>query len=456
MEDVLPPYDVTSPAWFYLSLLLIVAVFFRFTRLWSLRNLDLLLLLGFSPALLFLEAGRRAATAQEAATASAVGNGWLFALSGVLLIRLFCDSLYRRRPRLDQNLNAPAIGFLALGAMVLLIFRVATLPLPDSTVQTVQRGEQMRLRIDASAEKAAAGPATSLLAAPVGAISEAVTSDDNEPGPHAGPSRATLIAAHTLAVLAHLAVVAALFMLGMRIFGEPQIGLSMALLYLLLPCTFYQAGEVIHVLPAALVLWAFVVWDRPLAAGVLLGLACGTLFFPVFLVPLWAVFYGRRRAGRFLAGVLSVGAVLLASLALTSYDPTSFTRQAFGAINWSALSLEPQTSGGFWSEHNHHYRLPTMAAFAVMLVVLTVWPRRKSLEHLLASSTALVVGVQFWYPQEGGVYLLWHLPLTLAVMFRPTLSALTAARPQPDHRPQTAIPAGRQLVTTNSSTALFH
>jgi hypothetical protein len=455
---MLPAYDATSPAWFYLSLLLIVAVFFRFNRLWSLRNLDLVLLLGFSPALLLLEAGQAAGLARESATASAVGNGWLFALSGVLLIRLFCDPLYRRRPRLEQNLNAPAVGFLALCAMILLVFRVATLPLPDSAVQTVERGEQMRRRIDASTEKAAAGPATSLLAAPVGAISEAVTSDEpgSQTGPHAGPSRATLIAAHTLAVLAHLAVVAALFMLGVRIFGEAQLGISMALLYLLLPCTLYQAGEVIHVLPAALVLWAFVVWDRPLAAGVLLGLACGTLFFPVFLVPLWTVFYGRKRAGRFLAGVLSVGAVLLASLALTSYDPSSFTRQAFGAINWGALSLEPQTPGGFWSEHNHHYRLPTMAAFAVMLVVLTVWPRRKTLEHLLASSTALVVGVQFWYPQEGGVYLLWHLPLTLAVVFRPTLSALTAARPQPDQRPFTATRAGRQLVTTNSSTALFH
>jgi hypothetical protein len=29
-------------------------------------------------------------------------------------------------------------------------------------------------------------------------------------------------------------------------------------------------------------------------AGILLGLASGTLFFAIFLIPLWAVFYGRR------------------------------------------------------------------------------------------------------------------------------------------------------------------
>jgi hypothetical protein len=36
-----------------------------------------------------------------------------------------------------------------------------------------------------------------------------------------------------------------------------------------------------------------------------------------------------------------------------------------------------------------------------------------------------VVGTQFWYPQEGGVYLLWYLPLVLMVTFRPRLVHLT-------------------------------
>ena len=44
---------------------------------------------------------------------------------------------------------------------------------------------------------------------------------------------------------------------------------------------------------------------------------------------------------------------------------------------------------------------------------------------LLGCSAAVMLGTQFWYPQEGGVYLLWYVPLLLAVIFRPTLSQLT-------------------------------
>ena len=45
MDSFPPGYDLSPATWFYLSLVLIVAVFFRFSRFWSLRNFDLGLLL---------------------------------------------------------------------------------------------------------------------------------------------------------------------------------------------------------------------------------------------------------------------------------------------------------------------------------------------------------------------------------------------------------------------------
>ena len=45
MDEILTGYEVNQPTWFYLSFLLITAVFFKFGRIWSLRNLDLVLLL---------------------------------------------------------------------------------------------------------------------------------------------------------------------------------------------------------------------------------------------------------------------------------------------------------------------------------------------------------------------------------------------------------------------------
>jgi hypothetical protein len=69
-----------------------------------------------------------------------------------------------------------------------------------------------------------------------------------------------------------------------------------------------------------------------------------------------------------------------------------------------------------------------------MLIALTVWPVRKNLEHLLAHSAAVVVATQFWYPHQGGIYVLWYLPLMLVVTFRPRLSHLPLNDKSPEAR----------------------
>lgn len=441
MSEVLPHYDVNSTTWFYLSLLLIVAIYFRFTRFWSLRNLDLTLLLALSPTLLFLE------------QAPKVGNAWMFVAPGILLLRLCCDGLFSRRPRMEQNMNSPGLGFLAACALVFLAMRVATEPLPDSTINTVKRSENFRHRVDASGDRAEAGPAASLFTVPVGAMTEAVAPGDE------ALFQAVMVTARVMAVLSHLAIVVALFMLGYKLFGDPHAGLAMALLHLLLPCTFYQASEVIHVLPSALILWALVAWRKPIVSGSLLGLACGTLFFPLFLLPLWASFYGRRNAVRFLGSLAAVGCVLVGSLAFTSADINSLIQQVLGSIDWSVLTLRLQENGGFWSDQDIAFRLPMAAAFFVGLIFVAIWPRKKSLEHLIAASTGIIVATQLWFPQQGGVYLLWYLPLMLVVVFRPRLPLYAPASPeeknQEESKASPKIDPPKLVGTSTSSRALF-
>lgn len=437
MEILFPHYDLNAATWFYLSLLLILAVFFRFNRVFSLRNIDLVLLLSLSPGLLLVE------------YRPALGYAWLFLATSLLLLRLFCDPLLQRRPRLDQNLNAAGLTFLCFACFAFLTTSILTRPVPPSIVDTVRRGGHLLNRQDTSAAnvKAEAGPTSSLLAAQVMPLSNAVASSR---GPRADDARqAEIIAARTMAIVAHLAVLAGLFLLGRQLFRETQIGIAMATLYLLLPCTAYKVGEVNHVLPAALIVWAFVAYRKPLVSGSLMGLACGTLLFPVFLLPLWFSFYGRRGATRFGAALASVGAVLLGSLALVSTDPASFVRQALNVIDWSAMN--PTAAGaasGFWHVDNAPYRLPVLVAYLVMVVVLTICPRRKNLEHLMAHSAALVVGTQFWYPQQGGVYLLWYLPLLLMIVFRPRLAHLTPPTfdTAPAERKPLAESGSRELV----------
>ncbi len=429
-------YSVSDATWFYLSLLLIVAVFFRFHRIFSLRNLDLVLLLSIAPGLLLVQHGKD------------YGYGWLFVVTGCLLVRLFVDSLWKRRPLLEQNLNSAGMAFLTVSVFVLLISKALTEPPPQGTLDTVRRADELRKRQDTSqelpkTEEDPAGPTTRVFAAPVVAASDIAVSGRSSDREHRWLVEQN--AARATAVLAHLAVVLGLWFLGKRLFGDVNSGLAMATLYLLLPCTAIDVGKVNHVLPAALIVWAFVAYRSPLIAGGLMGLACGTLLFPLFLLPLWAVFYGKQGAGRFVAALGAVAAILAASLLLTSADSHSFTKQILGSIDWSSLTLSGDAAG-FWSSYSGEYRIPVMVAFFVMLLILTFLPREKNLEHLLAHSTAIVVATQLWYPQQGGAYVLWYLPLLLAVVFRPKLTSQT---------PPVIVPARSEEQQLSMPTRMF-
>jgi hypothetical protein len=448
MEKILIGFKIEDATWMYLSFFLVIAVYFRFTRVISLRNLDLATLLAISPGILLAHQGYSS------------GYAWLFAVSGLLLLRLIFDSYFTRRPRLEQNLNAYGMGFLAVIAFLFLSVTAWTSTrLPDSTVKTVEAAHRLLKREEAPAaaaahpEDAKAGPAATVLTVPFVKLPELLPS---ELSGQINPSSAPVVpsadyaryAARLASIVAHLAVVIALLLIGRWLFGDQQIGLAMAALYLLLPCTSYDVARVTHVLPAALILWAIAAFRRPAVAGALMGLACGTLFFPVFLLPLWFAFYDRRGAIRFGTAIAVVGAALVASLALTSADTASFRAQIIGAIDWPALSFRENSGDGFWRQDIAAYRIPVFVTFVVLVSVLSFWPRHKTLEQLIAHSTAIIVATQFWYPQQGGVYSLWYLPLLLVVVFRPPLSHLLPPALSSKASAEQTNGNGRELATS--------
>ena len=62
MTYVLFRYDMTPTTWAHLSSLLIIGIYFKFRRFWSVRNLDLLALIAFSPGLLLITYSQDPAT----------------------------------------------------------------------------------------------------------------------------------------------------------------------------------------------------------------------------------------------------------------------------------------------------------------------------------------------------------------------------------------------------------
>ena len=90
-----------------------IALFFKFNRLWSVRNLDLIGLVLLAPGLLAVEyGGYKASTA-----AQQLGFIWIFAVSGAFIIRMLVDSLMVRRPLLETNLTIGGMVFLGISLL---------------------------------------------------------------------------------------------------------------------------------------------------------------------------------------------------------------------------------------------------------------------------------------------------------------------------------------------------
>src|SRR5919108_4145626 len=96
--------------------------------------------------------------------------------------------------------------------------------------------------------------------------------------------------------------------------------------------------------------------------------------------------------------------------------------------------LAPGDTLGFWEglESPLYYRLPVFIAYLALVVGTFFWPAPRDLAHVLALSAAVLIGIQFWYPDRGGIYVLWYLPFLLLLTFRPNLSGCQPPPPPPD------------------------
>ena len=424
MSDILFHYYRVNPTtWFYLSSLLSIALFFKFNRLWSMRNLDLVGLILFAPGLLAVEYGGYKASA----AAQQMGFLWIFAVTAAFLVRMLFDSLMVRRPLLEPNLTVGGLTFLGVSLLVFLLANVITTrPQRDDVAgaAAATRLETREANVDAD-QLARLGPGYPLLFLLPQISTQRIFSPDAtaEGGDAAEGSRRVLheTTARVMAILSQVAIVAGMIAIGWLHFENARLGIAAAVLYLLLPYTAIMTGRVDHALPGALLVWAAAAYRRPLVSGGLIGLAIGTIYYPVFLLPLWCSFYWERGIRRFLLGVSAALALLVFALWFTSPSTGVFLgqlRQMFGWIFPNDVSLE-----GFWALPGNDavFRLPVLAAFIAMMATLAIWPSPKNLGTLMSCTAAVLLGSQFWKAHNGGLFMAWFLPVLLLVIFRPNL-----------------------------------
>ena len=123
MSEILFNYEPVNPTtWAYLASLLVIALYFKFNRVLSVRNWDLMGLILLAPALLMVQYGRQHAAQQP--RIEHAGYIWLFAVSGLFMLRLLLDAFMVRRPLLEPNLTVGGLTFLGVSLFVFLMANV--------------------------------------------------------------------------------------------------------------------------------------------------------------------------------------------------------------------------------------------------------------------------------------------------------------------------------------------
>ncbi|MEO8497869.1 MAG: hypothetical protein ABI614_22610, partial [Planctomycetota bacterium] len=347
-----------------------------------------------------------------------VGYIWLFSVLGIFLVRLLLDPTMVRRPLLEPNLSTGGLTFIGCSLFVFLMANVINSPVTDGDITGARSADQLLSGVaDASLSKDLQrhGPGNAILHSIPRFVTTPLYWREVQ------PSNVRYVrTAKAMAIMSHLAIVVGIVAIGYQHFGSMKTGIGVATLYLLLPYTSMMTGNVDHVLPAALLVWAILTYRRPLAAGCFIGLAIGVAYYPIFLLPLWLSFYWQRGLMRFITGAsLTIGASVL-SLLFVSDGLTAFlgnVQKMFG-IWWPKVDdLE-----GIWAlGWDPTYRFPIIAASVAIGVGFAIWPAQKNLGTLLSCSAAVLVGTQFWHGHGGGLYMAWFLPLTLLTIFRPNL-----------------------------------
>lgn len=458
MSEFLLYYRRPDPTtWVYMSSFLTIGLFFVFRRFWSIRNLDILLLILLAPGLLMVNEGYRRQTRldreiartialqdpvrqtwvtqqanapavkdsivtdeqpeddvlsslQIAAYQSAVnlrrtGFIWLFGIEFLLLIRMLLDPLMVRRPLLDPNLTTGGLNFIGISLFIFMMANVV------ASTPEIQREQGPEL-----------GPGYALMnmlpTIPVRPVSEALAGAEPPTLSELLPAEQRRAAiAKIIAIIGQSAVLIGILLIGNRHFGNLRAGAGCATLYLLMPYTAQMTGRVDHVVPAALILWAILMYRKPIVAGLFVGAAAGLVYYPLFLLPLWFSFYWQRGVRRFAVSVVSILFLLTALLVLDGNETfLEHLRRMFG------LFLPTQDPRGVWElGWNPIWRLPVIVAFVILSFFFAIWPAQKNLGILISCSAGLMIAAQFWHGYGGGLYMGWFLPLLLLTIFRPNL-----------------------------------
>ena len=253
-----------------------------------------------------------------------------------------------------------------------------------------------------------------------------------------------LPAAHFASIGFDLLCVLGLALVGLR-FGGQRLAVTLAFAWVAYPFTQYvSSSNTNDALPPLFLIWGFWLATWPAARGVGAALSGWSKFGSLLVAPLWASYPERRLRPTlvFAAGFL-VATLAAFSILLLEPNPVHAAHVFWDrTLGWQ---IDRESPFSIWDWRQYHADgvpdlhilqrvlevLLIVAAFAVYFV-----PRRKSPLQLAALTAALLVGVELVLTHWFYLYLPWFFPFAAFAVLAPTAEPLTAAVRAPVERPR--------------------
>jgi hypothetical protein len=252
-----------------------------------------------------------------------------------------------------------------------------------------------------------------------------------------------LPAAHFASIGFDLLCVLGLALVGLR-FGGQRLAVTLAFAWVAYPFTQYvSSSNTNDALPPLFLIWGFWLATWPAARGVGVALSGWSKFGSLLVAPLWASYPERRLRPTlvFAAGFL-VATLAAFSILLLEPNPVHAARVFWDrTLGWQ---IDRESPFSIWDWRQYHAGLPDLHIFQRALEVLLIVaafavyfvPRRKSPLQLAALTAALLVGVELVLTHWFYLYLPWFFPFAAFAVLAPTAEPLTAAVRAPVERPR--------------------
>jgi hypothetical protein len=231
-----------------------------------------------------------------------------------------------------------------------------------------------------------------------------------------------LPAAHALTAFVFVGGALALLFAGWRYSGARG-GAALLFAWAVFPYTLYSTNNNTNdVVVAAIAAVGLALAASPLARGASVAAGFAVKLFPLILAPLWMFYEGRKRSSALLDFAIGgLGVVLLTFWVLaldgdpvggvTLFFDKTLTYQGDRQTPWSIFTQVPEV--GF-------LHLPLTVGVILLGFLLAVVPKKRTLRRLGALSAALVIGFQLTANYWFYTYVIWFEPFVFLALLPAT------------------------------------